>query len=194
MQFKHTQQKGFTIVEVLISLTIFSIAVAGVITVAAQGGLHVNAAKDKLTATYLADEGIELMRALRDTYVVGEPIGSESDGWNAFVANFPLNCNATTPCDIDVTNAAGGARFPTVSNLVSCVGGPGALCPIYYTYPGYYNDQGGIGSTETHFTRGIVVESVLGSPDEMRVTVTVEWKQGTLPQSVVQTENIFNWY
>ena len=195
-------EKGFTIVEVLISLTIFSIAVAGVITVAAQGGLNVNAAKDKLTATYLADEGIELMRALRDTNVAGQPTGSEADGWTAFVGNVATVCTTDAPCDIDSTNSGGSFTplFPTTANIVAC-GGLTSYCPLYYDgipgdpYEGYYRDTWPSGSPpKSLFSRRITVTPSPSSSDEMIVTSSVTWKEGIATQSITQKENIFNWY
>jgi prepilin-type N-terminal cleavage/methylation domain-containing protein len=187
-------ERGFTIVEVLISLTIFSIAVAGVITVAAQGGLNVNAVRNKLIASYLADEGIELMRGVRDTYVVQEPIGDEDKGWTAFTAAVAA-CSSgpsTLPCDVDALNTSGAARFPDVSNIVAC---PLAGCPLYYdTATGFYRNFWSGPAPASVFSRKITVDPVPLSPDEMKITVTVSWKDGIAPQSITESEHIFNWY
>ena len=198
--YNRTAEKGFTIVEVLISLTIFSIAVAGVITVASQGGLNVNAAKDKLTATYLADEGIELMRALRDTHVAGQPSGSEADGWTAFVADIGSICTPDAPCDIDSTNSIGAPVFPSSSNIVSC-GGPDSFCALYYdgitgdTYQGFYRDSWTTGTPpRSLYARRVVVTSGGTSPDEVQVTSTVTWKEGISTQTITTSERLFNWY
>ena len=197
-------EQGFTIVEVLVALIIFSIAVAGVITVAAQGGLSVNAAKDKLTATYLADEGIELMRGLRDTDVVSQPVGSESVGWNNFLSQTitagvcASTGSITAPCDIDSSDVAGSSitpmpPFPSSINLIPC---PAAGCPLYYNADtGFYGDiwTGTTAAPVPHFFRKITV-SQGPSPDEATITSTVTWKEGSTPQSITQTEEIFNWY
>ncbi len=187
------REQGFTIVEVLISLTIFSIAVAGVITVAAQGGLSVNTAKDKLTASYLADEGVELMRALRDTGVVSLPVGSETEGWNNFLST-TAGCASDAPCDIDGTNGSGGSTpgpFPTAANLFTC---PIAGCPLYYDPgTGYYGHTWTGGGTPP-FPRFYRKSTVSGTGDEATITVTVTWKEGVATQSLTETENVFNWY
>jgi prepilin-type N-terminal cleavage/methylation domain-containing protein len=201
-QQKNTAEQGFTIVEVLISLTIFSIAVAGVITVAAQGGLNVNAAKDKLTATYLADEGIELMRALRDTHVVAEPSGSEAAGWTAFIGDVSTRCTIDAPCDIDATDSSGSGTipFPSTSNVITC-GGPGTFCPLYYNSTvgspdeGFYQDFVPPGLLPVaKFSRSITISPSPTSSDEMVVTSSVTWKEGALQQTITQRESIFNWY
>jgi len=191
---RHLQKEscgGFTIVEVLIALTIFSIAVAGVITVAVQGGINVEAAKNKLVANYLTDEGIELMRAMRDTYITAVPVGSEDPAWAAYVATATTACTASAPCDIDATNASGSMAFPSSLNFTTCLSGG---CVINYDgATGYYTDQAGVGKP-TVFKRSIVVSTYSGVTDEVQVTSTVTWNQGSAPQSITETENMFNWY
>lgn len=187
-------EQGFTLVEVLISLTIFSIAVTGVISVAAQGGLSVDTAKNKITASYLADEGLELMRAFRDKRVIGYPIGSETLGWDAFISS-TAGCVGSTPCDIDGTNSVGSPSvlFPDGANLTTC---PSTGCPLYYNpTDGYYYNIWGFGGTppQSRFKRRTtVVESPSGN--EATITVVVTWNQGTVPQSITVSERVFNWY
>jgi len=191
-----SRSAGFTIVEVLIALTIFSIAVAGVITVAVRGGMGVNAAKNKVIAAYLADEGIELMRSFRDTSVVARGIGDEALGWADFIADVS-GCTASAPCDIDVTNAAGSSvgLFPNSSNILPCSSFPGSLCLLNYdSATGYYvNSLLGIGDP-TLFSRNLIVTPISGSTDEVKVIATVSWREGSLTQSLSVSENLFNWY
>ncbi len=197
MQFSHTYnhtERGFTIVEVLIALTIFSIAVAGVITVASQGGLTINIARNKLVATYLADEGVELVRGFRDTNVAGVSAGSRGTGWASFMTGIALCTTSTSvSCDIDATNSAGATIFPNVTNIVSC---PVSGCPLYYdTSSGFYKDTWSAGIPPSSvFTRKITVDAVSLSTDEVTVTSTVTWKDGITPESITHTEELFNWY
>ncbi len=188
---------GFTLVEVLIALTIFSIAVAGVITVSVQGNLNIHSARNKMVANYLADEGVELMRALRDTAVVNAGVGSESTvGWPAFTAMTASVCTATAPCDIDATNYANSDPYPSASNILNCttVSSDG-FCPIYYIPAhGYYTSMiaGFPGTPQTAFSRNIMLIPI--SADEMRIVVTVHWMEGTVQKTVEQVESVYNWY
>jgi prepilin-type N-terminal cleavage/methylation domain-containing protein len=191
---KNTRERGFTIVEVLISLTIFSIAVAGVITIAVQGGLNVNASKLRVTATYLADEGVELMRAMRDTTVLSTVLasgaGSEGAGWASFTGTFGGTvCTAGSPCDIDPTILS--TPFPSTTNVVACASS--GFCPLYYVpATGHYSDTAPSGTAASPYSRQIVVSSL--TPDEVQVVVRVRYLEGTTMQTVTQTENLFNWY
>lgn len=185
------RERGFTIVEVLISLTIFSIAIAGVITVAAQGGLNVNASKMSVTATYLADEGVELMRAMRDTAVLGAGAGAESAGWAAFTSSFGATaCTAASPCDIDPTGSS--SPFPSVSNVVSCASG--GYCPLYVTTAGGAYTDLSVGAALSPYSRQIVVTPMGSGGNEVRVTVKVKYLLGTVPETITASEDLFNWY
>ena len=177
--------------EVLVAITIFTIAVAGIITAAVQGGINVNADEQRVTANYLAQEGIELMRDKRDSYVVSSPSGYDA-GWADFVAATTTACSTTTPCDIDVSDttsaipssgAALGLRYVTCT-ATSCV--------LNYDSNGYYSHSAG---TASLYTRKItVVPYPTVTPDELLVTSTVTWLQGSAPQTVSQSESLFDWY
>lgn len=184
-------ERGFTIVEVLVSLLIFSVAVTGVITVAAQGGLNVNASKLALTATYLADEGVELMRAMRDNAVLGG--ATPAEGWDAFADTFgSMVCTIDAPCDIDPTILS--SPFPSGTNVVACPTGPGlGFCPLYLQADGSYGDTAPTGGTASPYSRQIVVVPVTGTDgNEQQVTVKVRYRVGAGTKTVTVGENLFN--
>lgn len=192
---KQQSERGFTIVEVLVAITIFSIAVAGVITASAQGGINVNAARNRLTATYLAQEGVELMRAKRDSYVISA--STYTAGWATFVADATAACTNVGPCDIDVsdttttvpgTSAAYGFRFITCASS-SCVLSRDTSTSAF----GYYAHGSG---TPTMYTRRITVVPLpnMTAPNELEITSTVSWNEGTAAQSITVNESVFNWY
>ena len=185
------KEKGFTIVEVLIALTLFSIAVAGVITAAVQGGINVASAQNRMTANYLAQEGIELMRAKRDSYVVSNSTGYDA-GWADFAAA-TTTCSVATPCDIDVSDttttipssgAALGLQF------VPCV----SICPLKLDSSGYYSHSAAA-TTASRFTRKLTVTPFpTTSPSELQITSTVTWVEGSATQSITESESMFDWY
>ncbi len=63
---------GFTLIETLVAISIFVASVTVLLVVTGGGIKDVNSAQNKLTATYLAQEGAELVRASRDTYFMEE--------------------------------------------------------------------------------------------------------------------------
>ncbi len=189
-------------VEVLVSLALFSIAVSGVIAASVRGDINVNKSRNALTASYLADEGLELMRAMRDSSVLSHP----GVGWAYFTSTIPgLSgyCTSAVPCDVDASNRAGLSPFPEITNFSPCstvitgvsgtAGMPAAFCPLYYVPSGYYDNQTTPGVQPTIFNRALVV-SAGTSPDELVVTSTVVWYEGTTTRNVVKTESMYNWY
>lgn len=182
---KHTRNKtrGFTIIEVLIALTIFSIAVAGIVTVSVQGGVNITNVRNRTIAKYLAEEGIELMRGVRDTNVVASTV--PATGWGNFITLVTSTANCTSsPCDVDAT---------VPGSIITCT----TTCPVlaYNESTGYYNHQPIGGSTSNRvspFTRNLVITSV--SSDEIEVVSTVSWREGNNQQSIIMRESMFNWY
>ena len=188
-------EAGFTILEVLIALTIFTIAVTGVITAAVQGGINVTAAQTRMTASYLADEGIELMRAKRDSYVLANGSGYNA-GWAAFVGDTLTGCQSSGPCDIDLSDTT--SVVPGTSAVLGLAYVPcGEACVLNYDSNGYYSHQST--GSPSRYTRRITVSTPpppTGStvPTELDVTSTVTWTQGSSTQSIVMNESLFDWY
>ena len=182
---------GFTLVEVLIAITIFTIAITGVITVAARGGLNINSSKNRLTANYLAQEGIELVRAKRDSYVLSDST-SYADGWNAFALSLTGSC--TGPCGIDSNSMYN--LGPTGPGFISCASsGLGTSpCALFYNSDGFYV-HGGVG-TPTPFTRQLTIAPYFTgtSTTELEITSTVTWNEGSVTKAISMNESLFNWY
>jgi type II secretory pathway pseudopilin PulG len=74
---------GFTLIETLVAVSIFTLSIIALLVVLTQGIADNNYAKRKVIAGYLAQEGIEYMRNMRDTFVLFDPTDSQT-GWNAF--------------------------------------------------------------------------------------------------------------
>lgn len=58
--------KGFTIVETLVAITILMISIAGPLTIAQKSLTAANQAKDQVTASYLAQDLMEYIKNARD--------------------------------------------------------------------------------------------------------------------------------
>ena len=66
MRVKKTQLAGFTLVEILIAITIFFIGVVGIFSLLADSINTASFSVDNFTASQLAQEGMEIVRNIRD--------------------------------------------------------------------------------------------------------------------------------
>src|SRR3989338_963368 len=64
---KKNRKSGVTLVEGLVAVSIFPLSVLAMLVSLGQGLSNIDYAKKKLIAEYLAQEGIEYVRNLRDT-------------------------------------------------------------------------------------------------------------------------------
>jgi prepilin-type N-terminal cleavage/methylation domain-containing protein len=67
---KKIASRGFTLIESLVAIFIFSLAIVGLMTVVSRGIAGTNAAANQVTAHFLAQEGLETARAIRDNEMI----------------------------------------------------------------------------------------------------------------------------
>ena len=163
------QNKAFTLVETLIAIAIFTISITALMSVLGSGISNTNYAKTKMTATYLAQEGIENIRNMRDTYIL------DQSGWNGFKSKFS-NC-------IDPFDKSCGFRL---YDIFLCDSDP-SNCKLYIKN-GYNYDDG----EDSGFVRKIWVENVDSGDIEVKIYSDVSWTQGA-GGSVRFSESLFNW-
>ena len=189
---------GFTLVETLIAITIVTLSVAGPLYSASRSLVAAQSAEGKLIATYLAQEGIEYVREMRDdSYLDAYRIGGanvSSDAWNEFISG------AGTA---SVTQCRGTAAAPLTCTLdpVQVAGSPFTACsgagctPLYRRNDGVYTQQQ-TGNTRTPYTRTIQVFSVpdaAASPAEVRVVSRTSWDFHGTVQTVTVTDHLTPW-
>ncbi|QQR49934.1 prepilin-type N-terminal cleavage/methylation domain-containing protein [Candidatus Nomurabacteria bacterium] len=185
---KCSDNQGFTIIETLVSLVIFSTSIIFLISVSASGAANATFSKNRMTASYLAEEGIELMRGLRDSMVLSNTTGG---GWETFKT--VTNTGAcSTGCNID----------PATLAICPCTGSTCQVPVTLYTesssyvYYGYGPScQIPTGQTFSPYTRTIKIESLqqADQSDGYLVTSTVSWLQGTVTKSIKYQTVFFNW-
>ena len=83
---KVNKNGGFTLVETLVAIAIFTASILAVMAVLANSISDTNYAKKKMTAAYLAQEGIEYVRNKRDTNML-----FSVNGWEEFKSSFALS-------------------------------------------------------------------------------------------------------
>jgi prepilin-type N-terminal cleavage/methylation domain-containing protein len=184
---KSNRNSGFTLVETLVAVSIFSTTLVAVLVLLGQGIADTNYAKRKITAEYLAQEGIEYIRNIRDTYLLSDGASGWTNFNNKLRAGTGAGCNSAAGCYFDP-----GSTFSLMSEIsMSHCTGNNDTCPqlTYNATTGEYSyDVSGVSSG---FTRKIQSDEVTGN--ETAISSTVYWMDGSNEYSVSFTESLFNW-
>ena len=178
------QNKGFTLIETLVAVMIFTSSVLALIAILSTSLSTIVHIKQKLVGTYLAQEGIEYIRNMRDSYVIYE---KDDTGWASFKDKISL-CIAPNYCGIDNLEPPRKEKF-----TFACDSPSFSLCKLYIK-DGNYNIKtgGGVGGEiDSGFIRKIQIENITN--DEIKIISTVLWKSGSSDKSISFSENLFNW-
>lgn len=161
-------QKGFTLIETLVAISILTLATLGPLAIAAQGIQSAGYARDQITAFYLAQEGIEYIRYVRDTNSAQDL--DWLNGLDSCVAS-----RGTTGCQIDATDLT---VAPDTNSFMT------------YDSEGYFGYNG---RTESTFKRSITIFPG-DTSDSRKIEVIVNWLSRGLSRSFVLRETIYNLY
>lgn len=181
---------GFTLIEALIAVTILTLSIAGPLTAASRAIVAAQISRDQLTASYLAQEGIEYVRAMRDNeYLAAYQTGGanvSSFAWSDFLngssAASITQC-ITTTCTLDPARAMG-----TGSGLSLQVCSGNTCTPLYLSNGIYTQQQVG---TVTAFTRTVQASTV--SANDERIVSKVSWSFHNTSYSVTVTDHLTPW-
>lgn len=88
---KNRFHRGFTLLEVFVSLTIMTVAILGLFILVRQTVSSLPLSGQRLTASYLAQEGVEIVRNLRDANKI------TAADWKQGLEN----CLAPAGCEVD---------------------------------------------------------------------------------------------
>jgi prepilin-type N-terminal cleavage/methylation domain-containing protein len=178
-KFTQKNNNGFTLVETLVAISIFSLSILGLLSILSQGIADTGYAKKKITATYLAQEGIEYIRNTRDTYVL---YPGATTNWTIFQTKLSSCLSGGAECGFDDSVAE-----TSVGSVFQC-SLSASQCKLYVNNGGYDNNTAG---TDSGFVRKIWVTII--SPNEMRIFSDVSWQQGSGNYDITFSEDLFNW-
>jgi type II secretory pathway pseudopilin PulG len=187
---KNKRTGGFTLVETIVAIGIFTFSLLGLIVVLGKGIADTDYAKAKNTSAYLAQEGIEYVRNMRDTFMLYD--STPATGWADFTAKLTAGgCFGANGCYINADAIfTTPERTPplTYITFTSC----GSTCTqlLYDASSGKY-DYPPLSGVNSGFTRKIKVSSV--TTDQIRISSTVYWAQGTNTYNITFSDDLYNW-
>ena len=173
MNINNNHNQGFTLIEALIAIFIFSVALVSLITITAKGITGTTQARDQITAQFLAQEGIELMRNYRDTLIINE---------NTADLESVMPCNGENNESCYIKRHSGNLLRYTLEPL-----GPAGLIPDSF---GLHYEPVNNGK----FSRKIWFEVPNQADlDEIEVHSRVDWLNGSIPRSVHLVTILKHW-
>ena len=177
--------RGFTLLEVIVAIFILTVGAGSSFILISKTLSAASLVKENLIASYLVQEGIEIVRNIRDTNWLQARNPSKIS-----LFNDGLICPAP-PCDFQADYTT--LTFTETTDFEKC-SDPGYNCHSYDGVPlkidgGFYNYTSG---TETKFKRKITIEKK--DSDNIKVEVNVEWTEKGRTHNLKALEYLTGWY
>lgn len=184
---------GFTLVETMVAISIFTGAVLGLLALTGGSISNTTYAKNKLVAYFLAQEGVEYVRNLRDTYALFEPNGFENFK-NLLKAN---GCNTPTGCYVNPDSL--DYSIPSAQAMKSLIITPcSATCPnMFYDEESVLRKYNYTTGEPTGFSRKIKTKDVVNADGlfnkEIQVESIVNFTSGSKNYEVLFVTYLKDW-
>lgn len=186
-----SSKKAFTLIETMVAISILLISVVGPLEIASKGLFSAMYAKEEITAFYLAQEGVELIKNVRDSnYLVDAYTATGNTNWLSKVSECVLDATHTVGCTIDPT------QFSNEDDEIETCDEDDLCPPLKFDgTSGIYSYSVDPGVEESKFTRTVSIVYDPITPNEAKVVSTVAWSSSLLgnQKSTTLTATIFNW-
>ncbi|MBI2054580.1 MAG: hypothetical protein HYT39_00560 [Candidatus Sungbacteria bacterium] len=175
---------GFTLLETIVALAVILGAIVGPYTLATRGIVNTATAKNKLAALNIAEDGIELVRKIReDNILAGRRWDTDipTGEWQIDLVSGALTSD---PLDQPLTYYPSTGVYARPNNE-SVLGGGSSVSPFTRVVR--------IDKPPTVQTPGINDFDGNGVPTQLRIRSTVSWDERIIVKRVVLEEIIYNW-
>ncbi len=182
-----SHQAGFSLIETLVAISILLVAIVGPLTIASRGLEGSLYAREQITATFLAQEGVELIVKLRNNAALENIAVDNPDdtlGWD-WVENLQISSascfNVAQQCGVVIDNG-GGVDF-----VSDCSSGDGTACNLLFDSDVRSKYNYGAGNP-TSYNRRIYLETI--GTDALKIVSTVSWTGGLFGGSSTTVSNV----
>lgn len=165
------RKRGFTLIEVILAISVLTLAVGGIFTLIQQTLVVASISNSKLTAAYLAQEGMEIVRNIRDNNWLYQKRVNPTISWKA----------GLTTGEYEASYDSQTLNFYTDRNLY--INGDNG----FYTYI----DSPDSNDIQTKFKRKITITEI--GENTIDVSVNVAWQNRGKDYNIEVRENLYNW-
>jgi prepilin-type N-terminal cleavage/methylation domain-containing protein len=193
---KNNNQKGFSLVETLVAISILLIVVTGPMAISIRSAKSASFATEQVQAFFLAQEGLEMVQKGRDDLLLRNFLPTSNGNyinnpWYRFTdstnSGTYRHCYASTGCGL-----AWGGTVGQLATVVSC--SSVSNCLLYRGTTGRAQlTHTAAGATPTIFTRRIYLTA---SGEMVQARSLVTWRTGSVvaEQSVSTDTYFYNIY
>lgn len=179
---KKNNKKGFSLIETLVAITVLLISVVLPMSLSHDGVVAAKLAQDQIVSFYLAQEGLEVVRNMRDENKL-----SAADMLDGVLGDCIVDPNnpADLGCYVDSTRII-GLDF----DVQSC----GASCPNITSDGNRYSHRTSSGYVDTKYRREVRVWYVAGSgTNDAIVEVIITWPFLSGTREYILRSNLLAW-
>jgi prepilin-type N-terminal cleavage/methylation domain-containing protein len=181
MKIKVKQNLGFTIMEMVVVISIVALVFTALLSLSLQGMQTNGINRNKIVAAQLAQEGIEIVRRMRDQEWLSTYPNPPSFG-------FGLNILDNNNYIVDYQNPADYLSLPAYKLFLQPFSDPRTF--LYINGIGFYGHQ--VGSNKSNFRRYVQVKRP--DADSLEVTCVVRYTRENISLDYKATEIMYNWY
>ena len=199
---KEHNKSGLTLLETIVAIALIFAAMAGPVTLIAHALFSASFSRNDLVAYTLAQEGIELVRAVRDNDILCRSFGStiswDSNPVDGTVLQNSYEMDFTRSVNLTCGSATINTPAPITSSTCNTI--------LNIDSTGRYSYQPG--GTPTGFIRCVKIcvptnhapcpltgtpDSDIPASDQMEVISTVSWTERNQQKSIMLDDRLYNW-
>ncbi len=175
MSFPIHSRRGQTLVEALIALSILTVGFVGVIGLLTKSFQLNRTTSNDTQATYLAAEGIEVVKNLIDHDVYEQLSGNSNYRWSSCFSS----SGYYYPIDYETTDCSGLSHSSLPPDT-----------QLYFDPATHMFTTNAFGTNPTDFVRNI---EVTNNGEELDVKSMVAWSDGGQSNTITLEDHFYNW-